>query len=113
MDGVLYVGDEAVPGAVDALGMLKDLGVARRFVTNTTTRTAVEVVEKLNRLGFEVGTDEVFSAVTATVQFLGSQCGGSPKLHLLVRESVREEFEAFPAVADDPDFVVVGDIGAA
>lgn len=53
LDGVLYVGDRAVPGAREALRECDRRGLPKRFVTNTTTRTAGEVVEKLQRLGFE------------------------------------------------------------
>jgi len=111
LDGVLYVGDEAIAGARETLGELRGRGIDCRFVTNTTTRTAAEVVDKLERLGFEVAADEVFSAVTATREFL--QAKGRPKLHLIVRDSVRPEFEDFPQDDEQPDFVVVGDIGAA
>lgn len=113
LDGVLYVGGEAVPGAVEALAELRRRGIACRFVTNTTTRTAREVVGKLRGMGFEVAEDEVFSAVTATLGFLRGTGGGLPSLNLIVRDSVRPEFEGFPDGGDEPDFVVVGDIGAA
>ena len=34
--GVLYVGDQAIPGAVDALARLRAAGLPLRFLTNTT-----------------------------------------------------------------------------
>lgn len=116
LDGVLYVGDRAIEGAREALEALEERGIERRFVTNTTTRTGAEVVEKLERLGFEVAPDEVFSAVSATLQFLRGrerEDGTKPKVHLLVRDSVRGEFSDFPEDDELPDYVVVGDIGAA
>ena len=116
LDGVLYVGGEAIPGAREALEALDDAGIARRFVTNTTTRTAAEVVEKLERLGFAVAAEEVFSPVTATRQLLENESkktGKLPGLHLVVRDSVKPEFADFPSENDRPDYVVVGDIGAA
>ena len=35
--GVLHVGDQAIPGAVDALARLRAAGIPLRFLTNTTT----------------------------------------------------------------------------
>ncbi len=115
LDGVLYVGNQPIEGAQEALEALAEKGIACRFITNTTTRTAGELVEKLRKFGFTVKPEEVFSAVTATADFLRSQSrnGNLPSVHLIVRESVLPEFEAFPKDGDHPDFVVVGDIGAA
>merc|ERR1711971_1019167 len=113
LDGVVYVGDQVVSGAKEALEEITAAGVPRRFITNTTTSTASQVVAKLNRLGFSVHPEEVFSAVTATKLFLQQQKGGSPKVHLLVAESIRTEFEEFAYdIEENPDYVVIGDIGA-
>src|SRR5687768_8168662 len=39
LDGVLYVEDEPVEGAAEAVGRLRDAGLRLRFVTNTTARS--------------------------------------------------------------------------
>jgi len=113
LDGVLYVGDTAIAGAREALEQLRARGIGCRFVTNTTTRTASEVGEKLARLGFDAAPSEVFSAVTATVDYLHAHDAVEKGVRLLVRDSVLSEFAAFPHDRDHPGFVVVGDIGAA
>jgi HAD superfamily hydrolase (TIGR01458 family) len=112
LDGVLYVGDAALPGARDALQALRDRDIVCRFLTNTTTKTADEVVKKLAHLGFEIEPDEIVTPVVATKNFLESRKDGKPKLHLLVRESVLPEFDGFPHDDEAPDYVIVGDIGA-
>jgi ribonucleotide monophosphatase NagD (HAD superfamily) len=38
LDGTLYVGDEPVPGAIEAVGRLAGAGLSLRFVTNTTRK---------------------------------------------------------------------------
>ncbi len=113
LDGVLYVGGDMIPGAKESLDALKRMGIQRRFVTNTTTRTAAAVVEKLGKLGFDVAADEVFSAVTATKQFLRSRGDDRPAIHAVVRDSVMPEFAEFPKDSESPEFVLIGDIGAA
>jgi len=113
LDGVLYVGGEAIPGAREALDRLGETGIARRFVTNTTTRTAGEVAAKLADLGFQVELEEIFSPVVATRRFLERHEGSAPSVHLLVRDSILPEFEDFPRDRAEPDYVIVGDIGAA
>ena len=47
LDGTLYVGSDAVPGAADALDRLRRRGVPFRFVTNTTSRPRAELAERL------------------------------------------------------------------
>lgn len=111
LDGVLYVADTPVPGAQGVIGRLAAEGIPRRYLTNTTTRTAASVLEKLQRLGFDVHEGEVFSPITATVQFLKNQ--GMPSINPVVRDSVLPEFADFPQNDERPDYVVVGDIGAA
>ncbi len=111
LDGVLYVGDQAIEGARETLAWLKSRSIPFRFITNTSTKTAAAVADKLRGMGFDISADEIFSAVTATREFLSRQ--GSPSVHLLIRDSARSEFSQFPEADSVPDYVVVGDIGAA
>lgn len=111
LDGVLYVGESPVVGARDVLTQLIDAGIPRRYLTNTSTRTAAAVVQKLQRLGFDVDESEVFSPITATVQYLKSI--GTPTINPIVRDSVLPAFADFPRNHERPDYVVIGDIGAA
>ena len=111
LDGVLYVGETPVPGAGDVIKRLASEKFPRRYLTNTTTRTASSVIQKLQRLGFDVQEGEVYSPITATIQFLNSL--GKPSVNPIVRDSVLPEFDDFPRNNERPDFVVIGDIGAA
>jgi ribonucleotide monophosphatase NagD (HAD superfamily) len=54
LDGVLYVEDEPIAGAGDAVRRLRDAGLGVRLVTNTTSRPRRMLVERLERLGFDV-----------------------------------------------------------
>ncbi len=51
LDGVLYVEDEPVCGAVDAVAELRELGLSLRFVTNTTARPRQRILDRLGRPG--------------------------------------------------------------
>lgn len=111
LDGVLYVADTPVPGAQGVIERLTAEDIPRRYLTNTTTCTAASVLEKLQKLGFDVHEGEVFSPITATVQFLKNQ--GMPSINPVARDSVLPEFADFTVNDERPDYVVVGDIGAA
>ncbi len=111
LDGVLYVGETPVAGAHELLTRLDIEKIPRRFLTNTTTKTASAVVQKLKRLGFDVDERDVFSPITATINYLESL--GRPTVNPIVRDSVMPEFRDFPRDTKRPDYVVIGDIGAA
>ena len=111
LDGVLYVGEQAIEGARETLQQLRSKDIPYRFITNTSTRTTADVAEKLRAMGFEIEAPHIFSALSATRDFLSQQ--GTPSVHLLIRESARKEFVEFRQDTTSPDYVVVGDIGAA
>lgn len=101
--GVLYQGNHAIPGAVAALGRLRDLGLPLRFVTNTSRKSRAQLLEDLGDMGFSLPADEIFTAPCAAAAYLASR-GLSPLL--LVDEAVRADF---PPPADAPDAVVIAD----
>lgn len=51
-DGVVYQGDEVLPGAIACIENLHEQGKKFRFITNTSTRSFEEMHKKFVRLGF-------------------------------------------------------------
>ncbi len=47
--GVIYEGEKALPGALDAVDRLRHVGLSLRFVTNTTRMTKHMVLQGLAR----------------------------------------------------------------
>ena len=68
LDGCLWVGDEALPGAADAVAALREAGKSVVFLTNDVRHAPEEFVRKLWRLGFQASLDEVVT-VGAAVQY--------------------------------------------
>ena len=77
LDGCLWVGDDAIEGAVDAVAALRAAGKALVFVTNDPARTPDEYVRKLWRLGFRASAGEIVTVGTATEHYLARRGGGS------------------------------------
>ena len=65
LDGTLYAGGAAVPGAPEALESLRRRGVPFRLVTNTTSRSRTMLVDRLRGYGFTVEPEEIFTATLA------------------------------------------------
>jgi HAD superfamily hydrolase (TIGR01458 family) len=109
LDGVLYVEDEPIPGAVEAMRALRDQGLALRFVTNTTSRPRRAIVERLARLGFDVPAGEVVTPAALAVRHCLD--AGARRAALLVRPDVREDFAGLEEGEAGAQAVVVGDLG--
>ncbi len=71
LDGVLYRGEEAIEGAGGALTLLADAGFATLFVTNNSTQTPQDVVEKIRRLtGYSTTASQVIGSAQAAAHVL-------------------------------------------
>jgi HAD superfamily hydrolase (TIGR01458 family) len=106
LDGTLYVGDEPVVGAREAIDRLKTSGLVLRYVTNTTRKPRREVCERLRALGFEVEEAEIFTPARAAAGLIGDR-----SCFPLVDESLLEDLESVTLSEDRPDYVLVGDLG--
>jgi HAD superfamily hydrolase (TIGR01458 family) len=108
LDGTLYVGGEAVPGAAEAVGGLRAAGLPICFATNTTRRPRSALVKRLAEIGIDVSAKELFTAPVAAASWLAEH--GARRISLLLPEVTFEEFGAFEIDHDTPDHVVVGDL---
>jgi HAD superfamily hydrolase (TIGR01450 family) len=110
LDGVLFLGDEAIPGAGDALADLTRMGASLLFVTNSSTKGPAAVAAKIGTVtGYPAVPDQVITSGMAAVAWLAPE---RPVVFLLGAEGTREGFEvAGCRVTTDPieaEVVVVG-----
>ena len=89
LDGVVWVGRELVPGAVETLEELLGDGKQICFVTNNPGRPAATYVERLREAGVPVPSDRVVTAGESTAQLAAEKAGagagafviGAPAFH--------------------------------
>jgi len=110
LDGVLYVGKEVVPGAIETVAKLREQFTCR-FITNTSTLSLTSLQRKINSLGFDIAPEEIISAPQAALRYLEQQ--PDPTCRLLLAEDVKQDFAALPQSDTEPRLIVVGDIGDA
>src|SRR5258708_22413891 len=72
LDGVVWLGDEPLPGAADAVVRFRAAGLAVGFMTNNSSLPVAGYVEKLARLGVEAAEDEVLTSALATAHLLAA-----------------------------------------
>jgi len=109
LSGVVYVQDEVVPGAAEALESLRSRGLPIRLVTNTTMRPARSILERLERLGIEADPAELLTPATLAA----SRCAeaGYESVSLVVLDDLREDLEGLEEKDGSVDAVIIGDLG--
>ncbi|HUC60092.1 MAG TPA: HAD-IIA family hydrolase [Streptosporangiaceae bacterium] len=73
LDGVVYTGHGAVPGAVPALAAARAAGMRLAFVTNNASRTPSAVAAHLTRLGVPATSDDVVTSAQAAATLIASK----------------------------------------
>ena len=111
LDGVLYVEDEPVEGALEAIAELRERGLGLRFVTNTTAHSRPQTLAKLERLGFEVGESELVTP--AALARRRCEAAGHCRVALIMNEDVKADFDGLEETDESPDAVIMGDLGEA
>lgn len=111
LDGVLYVEDEAIAGARDAVARLRAGGLAVRFVTNTTARSRASTLAKLRRLGFAVADGELVTPAALALAHCRER--GHHTAALVMNDEVKHDFAELEQADGDVDVVIVGDLGDA
>lgn len=75
LDGVVWVGRELVPGAVETLAKMLDDGKEVVFVTNNSVKQPAEYAARLRDAGIEIGDDRVLTGGAVTAQLAAERVG--------------------------------------
>jgi len=110
MDGVLYHGNKLLPGVKEFVDWLKRENKEFRFLTNSSERTPVELKQRLQRLGIDVGEKHFMTSALATASFLAAQCPGG-RAYVIGEAGLLQALYEVGFSMDDrnPDYVVVGE----
>ncbi|GIJ51969.1 acid sugar phosphatase [Virgisporangium aliadipatigenens] len=91
LDGVVYVGSEAVPGAVPALRRLRERGAGVAYATNNASRRAPAVAELISGLGAPADADEVITAAQATARVLAARLEAGSRVLIVGADALADE----------------------
>ena len=111
LDGVLYVGDTAIEGAHEAVGLLRKRKYRYRFVSNTTRKCRRTIVERLSGMGFDISEEEVITPPVAANAYMKST--GKEQCYLLVTRDAERDFDQTYLCTPGKriDCVIIGDAG--
>jgi len=110
MDGVLYHGNNLLPGAAEFVQWLKREEKEYLFLTNSSERSPRELQQKLSRLGISVPAERFYTSALATAAFLASQSPGCSVYAVGEAGLINALYESGLAINDvDPEYVVIGE----
>lgn len=107
LDGVIWLDDEPVPGAANAVARLRDRGERVVFLTNNSSLPVADYVAKLRKMGIGAGEADVITSAQAAAAMLTPNstalvCAGRGVDEALQRRGVRT------VIQGRADAVVVG-----
>jgi HAD superfamily hydrolase (TIGR01457 family) len=70
MDGTLFRGETAIPGAEKTLERLRVMGLKLFFLTNANNKTRAQLVAKLKKMKLMADENEIYSSAYATAIFI-------------------------------------------
>lgn len=106
LSGVLYIGNQPLPGAMDAVQHLAENNLPVRFITNTTRSPRSAILEKLSAMNLHVAEDELFTAAIAARNYVKRN---SLSPYMLLHVNLLPEFSEFDS--SEFDSVLLGDAG--
>jgi len=112
LDGVVYIGGDAVAGAPDHLDAARQHGMRLAFVTNNASRTPAVVAQHLTALGVAAEAGDVVTSAQAAARVLVDRLGHGARVVLLgttgLEEALAEAGLLAVGVEDDAVAVVTG-----
>ena len=95
LDGVVYLGAQAIDHAVDNINAAQAQGFKVGYVTNNASRKPETIAEQLSAFGLNVHADEVIGSARAAVKMLAERIPAGSKVLVVGGEGLTSEVEAF------------------
>ena len=70
MDGTIYNENEIFDGTLDFLQQIKDHGGRYIFITNNSSKSVNDYVEKVTRMGIQAGFEDFYTSSQATAMYI-------------------------------------------
>ncbi|MGH3581950.1 MAG: HAD-IIA family hydrolase [Mycobacterium sp.] len=91
LDGTVFRGHEPTVGAVESLA---SVGPRALYVTNNASRSAAEVAQHLQELGFSAGEDDVVTSAQSAARLLAAQLPAGSSVLIVGTDSLAAEISA-------------------
>ena len=110
MDGVIYHGNQILPGVAEFIDWLHRENKEYLFLTNNSGYTPKELQQKLARMGLDVSEEHFYTSALATAAFLKKQAPGCSVYAIGEAGLLNALYDAGITMNDvNPDYVVIGE----
>lgn len=109
LDGTMYRGTKGIDGAAQFVDYVRTKGLPYLFLTNNSSKTADQVVEKLTGLGIPATEDRVFTSSMATATYISS-LKQKARVFVIGEQGLFEalEREGHQLVEENADYCIIG-----
>lgn len=108
LDGTIYMGDNLIDGAIDFLNRIEERGIRRFFLSNNSSKSVAQYLEKLEKMGIPANKEEVLLSTHDLLSWLKTE--NISETYLVGTEGMREMLEevGINTNSENPQFVVLG-----
>jgi len=108
LDGTVYLGNKLLPGAKKFINFLQNQGIFFYFLSNNSSRSKKDYVDKISHLGIETTEDRIILSTDGVIDFLLSQ--GVKDTYVIGTSSMQEMFVEAGISIDslNPEYVILG-----
>jgi HAD superfamily hydrolase (TIGR01450 family) len=113
LDGVVYIGPDAVPGAPEHIAKAAAAGMHLAYVTNNAARPPAVVAAHLAELGIPVEAGDVVTSAQAAARMLAERLPEGTAVYVIGGQGLFEALEEqslrpVQSIGDEPEAVVSG-----
>ena len=108
LDGTIYLGGELIPGALEFLKRCDEKGVKRYFLSNNSSRSVQQYVEKLHRFDIPADEEDVLLSTHDLLSWLKNE--QITQTWLIGTEGMKQMLEqnGISTQSEQPEYVVLG-----
>ncbi len=107
LDGTIYLGENAIPGAPEIIAELRQRGCGVVFLSNKPLQPREVYAQKLTRLGIPTSTDDVINSTLVLIQYLLREMPAAKVFVIGEQPLLAEMAAAGLSLSDKPDEIDV------
>ena len=109
LDGTVYRGTEPIPEAVEFIAKLQVGGIEPYYITNNSSRTPVQIHEKLSSFGIKTSLQKIMTSSIAVAKYCRENYPGATVM-VIGEDGLQEALNSagITIVQENPDIVIMG-----
>ena len=110
LDGTVYDKGNLIPGIKETIQWIHNRNIPFKFCTNATRKTTKEIQNKLIDMGITIEISNIISAPQAAIEYCRFKSYKSIEV-FVQEEKMLNEFKEFIIDNNEPEAIILGDIG--